>query len=520
MAVLGSFLLYTGFLIIISRRSDKKTIPIETFREGNRQLGAWTIFLMVTALWSSSLIVVEIDTAYRWGVAAIWYGISVGLMSLLVSILIPWFRRHHYVSNSDLLGQRFGGTVRRLSGIVIGITFPIFALSNALAAGAVVHVLLHWPLWVTLFITTAALVTYIQFAGMMSLAKTQGLNFAMVVTSLILAGIKLGQLVHHHHGSFLDSPRPAFWHLFGIGHGTIWVWFGMNILNVFSAQAEIQTVAASKTRLAAQRAIWLSTGVLILITIFSVWLGIQARVLMGHSNQEGLMAFFRLVLQHSSPGFDVIFSVGVWALALTWCGPLLFSGAISVGGDVINRSHSVRTLRWALVIEAVLMVLYTTMRPDNIAWWRVFGLTLRNAAVVGPTLAVILWDDLNPTTVIIAMIAGIGVGVGFNAWTDFSVTHFVWGINPMWSAATTSFIVLALSRLWTRRQYRSALGGMGLWLLFAILLIKTEHKIFSAGLTGLGLLVLGVSFMIFAWWRTRSSDPIDTTTHILEPEGH
>ncbi len=466
------------------------------------------------------MIVVEIDTAYRWGVGAIWYGISVGLMSLLVSLLIPWFLRHHYVSNSDLLGQRFGGTVRRLTGIVIGITFPIFALSNALAAGALVHILLHWPLWVTLLITTASLVAYIQFAGIMSLAKTQGMNLAMVIISLILAGIKLAQQVRHHHGPFLDIPRPTFWHLFGISHGTIWVWFGMNILNVFSAQAEIQTVAASKTRLAGQRAIWLSTALLILITIISVWLGIQARILMGYSNQDGLMAFFNLILRGSSSGFDVIFSLGVWALALTWCGPLLFSGAISVGSDVINRSRSVRTLRWALIIEAILMVLYTTMRPDNIAWWRVFGLTLRNAAVVGPTMAVILWDDLNPTAVTIAIIGGIGVGLGFNAWTDFSVTHFVWGINPMWTAATTSFIILALSRLLTQHQYGSAFAGTGLWLLFAILLIKAEYKIFSPGLAGLGLLVLGMSFMIFAWWRTRSSDSPDIATSILKPEGH
>lgn len=136
------------------------------------------------------------------------------------------------------------------------------------------------------------------------------------------------------------------------------------------------------------------------------------------------------------------------------------------------------------------------------AWWRVFGLTLRNAAVVGPTLAAFLWDDLPRRGVLSSMMAGVFVGLGLNAWTGFSATHFVWGINPMWSAATVSFVVLSGWRLAHRRW---ALLAVGL-LAYGILTVGAIDAMAAqaSGLLGLTVLVWGLVFMGVAWVSTRS----------------
>lgn len=497
MTLILGFGIYTALLVWLGRRPSGT--GGETFRDGNHQISPAAIFFMVTALWSSSLIVVEIDTAYTSGLSALWYGVSVAVMSVLVALLIPWFRKRQYISNSALLGAAFGPAVKRISGLVIGATFPIFALSNALAAGAFLHVALGWPLWLSMTVTTGALVLYIQFAGMFSLARTQGLNFVVVMTGLALATGKLLTLTPLHTA----SVAPAFWHWFGIGHGLVWVWFGMNTLNVFAAQAEIQAVASARDVRKAQRAVWWSTVLLLVIIGGSTWIGMETRLIFGHARVDGLVAFAH-ILTHSSPTwFTAVVGIGIWALALTWCGPLLFSGAISLGGDVLARAQVVRWTRIALVIEGIAMVLYGLWRPGEVAWWRVFGLTLRNAAVVGPTLALFLWEDLPSAAVVTAMLAGIAVGLGLNAVTGFSPTHFVWGVNPMWSAASTTFLVIAVWRLCQERRWAWAVLGLAGFTWLVAWLIRDAGPALGPGLLGVMVLVSGLVALAYSWIVSR-----------------
>ncbi len=500
MVLILGFGIYTALLVWLGRRPGQSGRA--AFRDGNHQISPSAVFFMVTALWSSSLIVVEIDTAYTSGLSAIWYGMSVALMSVLVALLIPWFRQRQYVSNSALLGTVFGPTVKRISGLVIGATFPIFALSNALAAGAFLQVALGWPLWASMSLTTAALILYIQFAGLLSLARTQGLNFLVVMVGLLLAAGKLVSLTPTHGG----TVPPTFWEWFGIGHGLVWVWFGMNTLNVFAAQAEIQAVASARDVRKAQRAVWWSTVLLLAIIGASTWMGMQTRIIFGHAKVDGLIAFAHVVNQGSPVWFTTVVGIGIWALALTWCGPLLFSGAMSLGGDVLARVEVVRWTRFALVVEGVAMILYGLWRPEEVAWWRVFGLTLRNAAVVGPTLALFLWKDLPSRAVISAMLAGIGVGLGLNALTGFSPVHFIGGINPMWSAASATFLVIALWRLCQVRQWAAAVVGLvGFGVLLAWL-VRDVGRALGPGLLGVMVLLSGLLLMAYSWLVSRAKD--------------
>lgn len=491
---MAGFVVYALLLGALGR--SKKLVSSEEFQTGGQRLSPRTIFFMVTALWSSSLIVVEIDTAYTSGVGAVWYGVSVVVMSLLVSLLMPWFRSYHYVSNSGLLGDRLGRGVRRFSGIVIGATFPIFALSNALAAGAFFHVLFHCSLWLSLSLTTCALIVYIQYAGMLSLARTQGLNFFVIVVGMVCAAVSLEHIPNHLSGAI----PPSFWHLGGVGHGMIWVWFGMNCLNVFSAQAEIQAVAAAKDLRSAQRAVWWSTLVLLAMIALSTAIGVKTRMILHRAKVNGLTAFADVVVHHDPTWGVVVIGLSVWALALTWCGPLLFSGAISLGQDVWSGRNVRRWTRWALVVEGGLMVAYGVWRPGEVAWWRVFGLTLRNGAVVGPTLSLFLWDDVPGGVALGAMLSGVAIGLGLNACTGFSATHFVGHINPMWSAAATTFGILGVWRLVSIGRWVSAALSILLALGTAGWLIGHQ----SGGLTGVLILCVSLALLAGSWALSRN----------------
>lgn len=442
MILIGSLVAYLAVLVMLGRRGRVKHSP--EYYDSGRTLSARAVFVMVTALWSSSTIAVEIDTAYRYGISAAWFGASVAVMSILVSLLVPLFRRMNYVTNSSWLGSHFGPGLQRLTAMVIGLTFPIFALSNALVAAFFLHVAMGWPLWISLAVITGIMVVYVQFGGIVSLAYTQGLNLIMMLGGLGLIVWHLAQWTGPAH-----AVPAGFWRPTGIGSATILVWFGMNTLNVFSAQAEYQAVAGAQNVRHAQRAVWLSSAVLVAVVLVATGVGTAVRVDFGTAH-SGLQAFSLLMTTHIAPWMKTGIALGIWALALTWCGPLLFSGASSLGRDVLGHDRMVQITRWALVLEGVLMIGYGLWRPGAIAWWRVFGLTLRNAAVVIPTIAALIWSDLSPKVVLGAVLAGVGTGMGLNAMTGFSATHFIGGVNPMWISATVGFIVLVIGRVYTK----------------------------------------------------------------------
>ncbi len=438
---------YTVLMLGLGYASRRRQGTAGFFNGGHR-LPGWSTFVLVTALWTSSCIVVEIDTGYEVGISAVWFGISVALLSISVALLMPFFRKRGYTSNSDLLGKGFGKSVQRLSGVIIGVTFPIFAMSNALFAALFFRALWGWPLAFSLGLTTIVLIIYIQFAGLVSLAATQGVNLAVMLGALGLTAALVHTQLSSAGSRLVPATLVASLHNWsGVGLATILVWFGMNVLNVFSAQAEFQMLAAARSPRQARQVVWLSTGVLLAVTGVSTWIGLQMRLHAAPQISGGLSQLAYLIVTRAHSWEIPLIGVGIWAMALSWCGPLLFSGAMSLGKDVVSVRVPMRWTQWALALEGAAMMAFTLWRPGETAWWRVFGLTLRNAGIVGPTVALILWgEELSGSFVVAAMLSGVGVGLALNAATGFSPTHFVGDINPMWAAQAATFLVLALGR--------------------------------------------------------------------------
>ncbi len=489
--IFAALIAYAGILMI-SGYTAKKRKSSQEFFDGGRSLSSWTTFILVTALWTSSSIVVEIDTAYSDGISALWFGISVAALSILVALLFPFFQRLGYTSSSALLGKKYGPVIRRVSGLIIGLTFPIFALSNASFAGIYFHELWGWPLWVTLTLITSVLVGYIQWGGLLSLAATQGLNLALMLCAILLVGF----ISLHSHpvpaGTPLGAAASGAGHLAGLS--VILVWFAVNLLNVFSAQAEMQMLASVGSAREARRIVWLSTAVLLAIVGLCTWIGIVVRMHAVAGGGGGLQQLALFILREGKPWQLVIIGVGIWAMALSWCGPLLFSGAMSLGQDLLGAAHGETWTRLALLAEGAAMWGLALWRPGDAAWWRIFGLTVRNAGIVGPTIALLLWGDTLPDlAVLAAMVGGIGTGLALNFLTGFSPTHPAGGINPMWASQAVSFAVLALGRWIHQKSWIPLLG----WLTATLLLLSAsvESPWIPGSLHGIALLsASGLSF--------------------------
>ncbi|WP_054971307.1 sodium:solute symporter family protein [Alicyclobacillus ferrooxydans] len=508
---LGLILSYTLVLLLLSQHSKRKQQSAGQFLDGGRRFGVWNVFLMMTAMWGASMFSVELDTGYVSGLSAIWYGISTIVSSLLVaSIWLRPFRKIGYLTNSNLIGRRYGTKARDFAALVIGLTFPIFAMKNVLAAASFLHVMAGWNLATVLIATTVLVIIYVSLGGLWSLAYVQVANLAIFTLGLAVAayyGLK------NHSVMSIPVPHQSQFHgLMGAGVGTILVWFGMNILNSVSAQAEFQTIAAAKDVRKGKLGVYLSSGALLVFAIVPALLGMAAREHVEFTN-SGLLAFpvyLRLVAPHWAV---VVVGLGFWAAALIWCAPLMFSGASSFGLDFFNRkglSHNAVAVRnftrLSMLIQGVFIVVYALARPGQLAWWAVFGLTLRNAAVVGPTISFLLWPAVRERTVFASMILGVASGLGWNAVTDFSATRFALDINPMWVGTGISMLVIIAGTLLENRgNIRLSQERIKRWLGIGFAIVGTVFFALSVFLKHVSLqslfgadLFLGILFWFFA----------------------
>ncbi|QQE77580.1 sodium:solute symporter [Alicyclobacillus sp. SO9] len=510
-AFLVLLLTYTGVLLLLSYTSKKKANNAGQFLDGGRQFTTFQVFVLMTAMWGASMFSVEIDTGFRAGISAIWFGVSTIVASLFIAtFLLGRFRRIGYLTNSNLIGQRYGQRARDVAALVIGLTFPIFAMKNVLAAASFLHIMLHWNLAVVLIATTMLVVLYVSFGGLWSLAYVQVINLVLFSAGLAVAAYYV--LQNHQLVDTTVTSSPGFFSLHGVGLSTIIVWFGMSLLNSVSAQAEFQTISAAKDIRTGRRGVYLSSIVLVGFAVIPALLGMAAREHLG-SRASGLLAF-PSYLKTVAPHWALLFiGLGFWSAALIWCAPLMFSGASSFGLDLFNRQHvshnsgTVRRFtRWAMMVQGVMIVVYALARPGDLAWWAVFGLTLRNAAVVGPTISFLLWPIVRERTILMSMIAGVVSGFGWNAVTGFSAVTFPLGINPMWVGTGCAMLVIVAGTLLENRgrigltvnETRRKLGAA---LLFgALISFFSSFEVERTGLSSLlgAALFTGVLLLFFA----------------------
>lgn len=512
-------ILYTLFLLLLGRRAMERARGHgEQFLTGGRRVSGLFIFTMIAGLWCSSLAVTVMETAYDVGASAFWFGMGTVIMSALAAgLFLTPFHRIGFTTNSALIGQRFGRTAQLVAGVVIGLTFPIFAMGPVLAAGIWLHVATSWPVALTLAAPLAVIVLYVAMGGMWSLAYTQPANLAALVSGFLVAA----WVVLRHVRGVTATPTPHLWaglashqpagfgNLFGVGPGLILVWIIGAMLNVVSAQAEFQLLSSSHSPRAGRLAVWATTPLLIAVSAVATALGMALRSVAPSSIHNGLLAF-PLVILHVAPVWaKVLVILGVWAAALNWSAPLLFSGAVSLGADVggllLRGSKKVSTRQlicFTLPLQAMALLAYALIRPQDLAWWSVFGLTLRNATIVIPTLAFLLWPAGGRRAAVASMLCGAASGLAWNAVTGFSPTRFLFGIHPMWLAMGVAVATFAVGTLWEHRgSWQPVVEAGARWRAMGVVMVGVAAGgtiVWMAGaLRSRGLVPLGALLVLF-----------------------
>lgn len=484
--VLGTMVAYTALLIYLGQSGRKRMAGSGSFFSGGSSFGILYIVACVSAFWGSATFVAVLELAYTKGVSAAWYGVATMVMVATIGfVLVPKYKSMQMVTFSGVLGDKYGRTVRAISSLIIGLTFPMFSIANVVGASAVLTVALGWPIWLSVIVTSAIILAYVLLGGMYAVGLAQLLNLVTMYVGMALAvgvvGVSVGFAAFGNLPASYTAPMT-------VGFETVMVWTFNFVTNAVIAQAVIQMIMACKDTQTGRKGTAIAIIGIVPLTVIPVLLGLAAAIAVPGAN-KGLIAFAQFIMTNAPAPVAAIVFLSVWAAALAWGGPCQFSGGTSLGKDFVQSlkpqatdEELVRYGGYATALLTLVLIVYGFMRSEQAAWWNIFAFNLRNSAIFAPTIAAMVWPVASRKGTVLTMLIGASSGFVWYYLGNFNPAQFFCRIHPMWIGMSVGILSLIVASLIEQRDkvvVQFSEGGARFGILCLILTVACFYSLFT-----------------------------------------
>src|SRR6059058_2643294 len=267
---LGAYFLVVLGIGIAARRSVSSSLD---FFLSGRSLPAWVTGL---AFISANLGAIEImgmsANGAQYGLPTVhyfWIG-AIPAMLFLGVVMMPFYYGSKVRSVPEFMLRRFGKPAHLVNGVSFATAQILIAGANLFLPASVVNLLLGWPLWVSIIVAAAIVLSYISLGGLSAAIYNEVLQFFVIVAALlpltIIGLVKVGGwqgLVDKVTGSPGGTAQLHSWpgdNLTGFGNSILSVLgivFGLGFVLSFGYWTtnfvEVQRAMASKSMSAARR---------------------------------------------------------------------------------------------------------------------------------------------------------------------------------------------------------------------------------------------------------------------------
>lgn len=278
---------------VLARRSISSSLD---FFLSGRSLPAWVTGL---AFVSANLGAVEVfgmtANGAQFGIPTVhyyWIG-AIPAMVFLGIVMMPFYYGSKVRSVPEYLNRRFGPASHLVNGISFATAQVLISGINLFALGSVVNVLLGWPLWLSVVVSAAIVLTYTAIGGLSAAIYNEVLQFFVIVAMLVPLTIVGLHRVGGWDGlvdKIADrSSELSSWpgtNLTGIGDATLSVLgivFGLGFVLSFGYWttnfAEVQRGLSAKSMSAAKRTPLIGAYPKMLLPLVIVIPGMVAAVL-------------------------------------------------------------------------------------------------------------------------------------------------------------------------------------------------------------------------------------------------
>jgi solute:Na+ symporter, SSS family len=284
-----------------------------------------------------------------------WIG-AVPAMVFLGIVMMPFYYGSKVRSVPEFLRLRFNRSTHLLNAVIFAVAQVLIAGVNLYALALILDALLGWPLWISIVLGAAIVLTYISIGGLSSAIYNEVLQFFVIVAGLVpitiiglvkVGGIhglttavrssKLGDAALHTWQNTVSSNNP-------LGANWIGIVFGLGFVLSFGYWttnfAEVQRALSAKDMNAARRTPIIGAFPKIAIPLVTVIPGLVALVTikgLGADSGDlvynnaipllmrdllpngvlgvavtGLLASFMAGMAANVSGFNTVFTYDIW----------------------------------------------------------------------------------------------------------------------------------------------------------------------------------------------------------------
>ena len=180
--------IYFAFVIGIGIMAKRSVSSSLDFFLSGRSLPAWVTGL---AFISANLGAVEIvgmsANGANYGLATMhyfWIG-AVPAMLFLGVVMMPFYYGSKVRSVPEFMRRRFGTGAHLVNALSFAVAQLLIAGINLYLLASIVEVLLGWPLWVSLIVAAAVVLTYTALGGLTAAIYNEVLQFFIIVAALL-----------------------------------------------------------------------------------------------------------------------------------------------------------------------------------------------------------------------------------------------------------------------------------------------------------------------------------------------
>ncbi|MCG3194210.1 MAG: hypothetical protein L6R30_02605 [Thermoanaerobaculia bacterium] len=399
-ALLVYGLLMVGVGVFSARAASRSE---SSFILGERSFGflaSWAALSSTTTGGTSTLVQAAL-VASR-GLPAAWLELSGALGLVVLGLwLASRVRATGAVTLAEIIGRAYGPRVRMIGAVLIVMAEIVWFALLTQATETVITAATSWPSTGVLCATAAVFVAYTAAGGQRAVIGTDLIQFALMVSGIVLVGLPLALLSLGRTGwptellTFPTGPKvgvldiAAFLVLVGLPHmvgGDVWSKL-LSAKDPATAKAAALGAAASKV---------VFTAAVAAIGLAGVSLGMEA----------GPAIFPKTLLALSGPIVAPLVLVAMIATMQSSSDSVLLTAAASTSHDLLRGRGGARTVRGLVIVYGLLGLGVALWMRDLIETFRL-GYTLFASALILPVLVTFL-----PGVRVLPRMAGAAMAAG------------------------------------------------------------------------------------------------------------
>ena len=198
------------FIVLYGTWKTRKTATMEGYLKADNSMKWWMIGASIMATQASAITFLSttgqgMEDGMRF--IQFYFGLPIAMVIISVT-MVPIYYRLKVFTAYEYLETRFDAKTRSLAAFLFLIGRGVSAGITIFAPSLILSTILHWPVAVTTFVIGILVIIYVTSGGTKAVSLTQRQQLAVVMTSMIVAGIiALNKLPDHV--SFGDSIQIA-----------------------------------------------------------------------------------------------------------------------------------------------------------------------------------------------------------------------------------------------------------------------------------------------------------------------